>query len=134
MRKYKIELSEQQMQLVANCIEDISRFSSGQCELRHTIEEMLKEFSFEEWMSKRDEIEILLKQLKRILLPDLSDNASKSYNSNEFIGNCYQIYRTILHQLAKDNEWNNVYSYPALASGNLGTIKIELIDKKTVSN
>lgn len=37
MRKYKIELSEQQMRVVANCIEDISRFSSGQCELRHTI-------------------------------------------------------------------------------------------------
>jgi hypothetical protein len=134
MRKYKIELSEQQMKLVANCIEDISRFSSGQCELRYTIEEMLKEFSFDEQMSKRDEIEILLKQIKKILLPDLLDNASKSYNASEFIGNSYQIYRTILHQLAKDNEWNNTYSYPTLASGNLGTIKIELIDEKTLSN
>lgn len=134
MRKYKIELSEQQMKLVANCIEDISRFSSGQCELRHTIEEMLKEFSFDEQMNKRNEIEILLKQIKRILLPDLLDNASKSYNASEFIGNCYQIYRTILHQLAKDSEWNNVYSFPALSSGNLGTIKIELINEKTLSD
>ena len=41
MNKYIIELSEEQMTLVANCLEDISRFGSGQCGLRYTIEEMV---------------------------------------------------------------------------------------------
>jgi len=125
MKKYIIELSEEQMRLIANCLEDVSRFASGQWEFRYTIEEMLKGLPFDEQMNKRNEVEELMKQSKRILLPELPDNASKGYNGTEFIGNTYQIYRTILHQIAVDNNWDNVYSSSALPSGNLGTIKIE---------
>ncbi|MBM3186030.1 MAG: hypothetical protein FJZ67_07000 [Bacteroidetes bacterium] len=128
MKKYKIELSEQQMRLVADCLEDVSRFSAGQCEMRYTIEEMLKGLPFDEQMKRRKEVENLLKQVKRVLLPDLEDNASKGYNGTDFIGNTYQIYRTILHQLAMDNDWNNVYSSPALESGNIGATKIEVVE------
>lgn len=125
--KYNIELSKEQMIVIAQSLEDISRFASGQWEMRYTIEEMLRGLPFEEKIKRRDEVGQLLRQIKRVLLPEISDNASKSYNASEFIGNTYQIYRRILHQLAKDENWNNVYSYPALPSGNLGTIKIELI-------
>lgn len=128
MKKYRIELSEDQMRLVANCLEDVSRFASGQWELRYTIEEMLRGLPFDEQMKRRDQVEELLKQTKRVLLPDFPDNASKGYNGSEFIGNVYQIYRTILYQLAKDNNWDNVYSSPALPSGTLGTVKIESVD------
>ena len=127
MSKYRIELSEEQMRLVSFCLEDVSRFASGQLEMGYTIEEMLRGLPFKEKMKRRDEVEELLKQLKRILLPDLPDNESKGYNGSEFIGNTYQIYRTILHQLTIDNNWNNVYSSPSLPSGNMGTIKIEKI-------
>lgn len=128
MKKYRIELSEQQMRLIADCLEDVSRFASGQWEMRYTVEEMLRGLPFDEKMNRRSEVEELLKQAKRVLLPKLTDNASKGYNGSEFIGNTYQIYRTILHQLAKDNNWNNVYSSSTLPSGNLGTIKIEAVD------
>jgi len=124
MKKYTIELSEEQMRLISFCLEDLSRFASGQWELRYTIEEMLRGLSFDEQMKRRDEVEELLKQVKRILLPELPDNASKGYNGSEFIGNTYQIYRTILYQLAIDNNWNNVYSSPSLPSGNMGSIRI----------
>lgn len=124
--KYNIELSKEQMIVIAQSLEDISRFASGQWEMRYTIEEMLRGLPFEEKIKRRDEVGQLLRQIKRVLLPEMSDNASKTYNASEFIGNTYQIYRRILHQLAKDENWNNVYSYPALPSGNLGTIKIEL--------
>ncbi len=124
MKKYKIELTEEQMMLIASCIEDISRFASGQCEINHTIQEMLTNLPFDEQIKKRDEVEELLRQVKRILLPDLPDNASKGYNGTEFIGNTYQIYRSILHKLSVDNNWNNVYSSITLPSGNMGTIKI----------
>lgn len=116
------------MRLIADCLEDVSRFASGQCEMRCTVEEMLRGLPFDEQMKMRSEVEELLKQTKKVLLPDYPDNASKGYNGSEFIGNTYQIYRTILHQLAKDNDWNNVYSSSALPSGNLGTIKIEAVD------
>ena len=127
MKKYRIELSEQQMRLIADCLEDVSRFASGQYEMRYTVGEMLRGLPFDTKMERRDEAEELLKQAKRVLLPDYPDNASKGYNGSEFIGNTYQIYRTILHQLAKDNDWDNVYSSSALPSGTLGTIKIEVV-------
>jgi hypothetical protein len=124
-KRYTIELSEDQMRLIADCMEDVSRFAAGQWQLRSTIEEMLRGLPFDEQMKRRDEAEELLRQAKRVLLPDFGDNESSGYNSTEFIGNTYQITRTILYQLAMDNNWDNVYSYPALASGTLGTIKIE---------
>jgi len=127
MKKYRIELSEEQMRLIANCLEDVSRFASGQMEMRCTIEEMVKGLTFEEQIKRRNLAEECSKKLKRILLPELSDNGSYGYNGTDFIGNAYQIYRTILHQFAVDYDWNNVYSYSALPSGNMGTIKIETI-------
>jgi hypothetical protein len=126
--KYTIELSEEQMRLISCCLEDLSRFASGQCEIRYTIEEMLRDLPFDEQMKRRNKVEELLKQIKRILLPELLENQSKGYNGSEFIGNTYQIYRTILHKLAIDNNWNNVYSSSALPSGNLGTVKVEAIE------
>lgn len=127
MKKYTIELSEEQMSLIAQCLEDVSRFASGQWEMENMIESMVKGLPSEEQIERRDKAEKLLKRTKKVLLPEMSDNSSKGYNGSEFIGNTYQIYRTILHQFAKDKNWDNVYSYPALPSGTLGTIKIELI-------
>ena len=126
-KRYTIELSEEQMRLISDCMDDVSRFAAGQWQLRSTIEEMLRGLPFDEQMKRRNEAEELLRQAKRVLLPDFVDNESFGYNSTEFIGNTYQITRTILYQLAKDNDWDNVYSYPALASGTLGAIKIEQI-------
>jgi hypothetical protein len=122
--RYTIELSEEQMRLISNCLEDISRFAFGQLELRYVIEKMLRDLPFDEQMKRRGEAEKLLKKVKKVLLPELSINSSYNYNGNEFIGNTYQIYRTILHKLAIDNNWNNVYSSPTLPSGTMGAIKI----------
>ena len=129
MRKYKIELSEAQMRLIANCLEDISRFASGQWEMGYTVGEMLRDLPFDERIKRRGEAEEFLKQAKKVLLPDYADDSSIYYNGTEFIGNTYQIYRTILYQLAKDNNLDTAYSFPSLPSGNLGTISIELISE-----
>ena len=126
-KKYKIEVSESQIRLIAQCLEDVSRFASGQWEMQNTIEAMVKGLDFDIQIERRDDAEKLLKQAKRVLLPKVLDNGSLTYNGTNFIGNTYQIYRTILFQLAKDNNWNNVYSSPALASGNMGNVKIEQI-------
>ena len=113
------------MRLIAQCLEDVSSFASGQCEMQNTIEAMVKGLDHNTQIERRDDAEKLLKEIKKVLIPGLTINASLPYNHTVFIGNTYQIYRTILHQLAKDNDWNNVYSSPALKSGNMGTIKIE---------
>lgn len=122
--KYTIELSEEQMIIIAQCLEDVSRFAAGQYQLQHTIYEMVKELPFEEQTKRTDESNEFLRQAKKVLLPEMIDNSSEGYNHTNFIGNTYQIYRTILHQLAKDKNWKSVYSSPAIPSGNLGSIKI----------
>lgn len=74
--------------------------------------------------------------IRRRLFPDLGDYEHIGYdggskdkiNRKRLIGNTYQIYRSILHQLAIDESWNNVYSDITLPSGDMGTIKVERID------
>jgi hypothetical protein len=130
MKKYRIELSEDQMSLVAQCLEDVSRFAAGQWAMENTVEAMVKGLPFKEQIDRRDEAEEYLKQAKRVLLPDMHDNASKGYNGSEFIGNLYQIYKSILYRLAIDYKWENVHSSPPLPSGTMGTVKIDTVDSK----
>ena len=127
MKKYRIELSEEQLRLVANCLEDISRFASGQTELKNTIEEMTKHLDHDISHERLKDADLYLRGAKAVLLPELQTNQSYGYNSTEFIGNTYQIYRTILHCLAIENNWDNVYSSPALKSGTMGVVKIEKV-------
>jgi hypothetical protein len=129
MRKYKVELTEEQLRLVANCLEDVSRFAAGQWQMRYMVEDILTDLPIDEQLKRRAEAEELLRQAKTVLMPTFPDNGGLGYNGTEFIGNTYQIYRTMLHQIAIDNNWNNVYSSPALPSGNMGIVKIERIDK-----
>lgn len=123
MRKFNIELTEEQMWLIANCMEDIGRFASGQMELRNTLPKVIEED--ENFFDTKDLVENKLYELKKLIFPKLQYNESLGYNSNSFIGNTYQIYRTIKYHLLKDRvDWVNVYSSPALPSGDMGTIKI----------
>lgn len=124
MKKYILELSEEQLLLVARCLEDVSRFASGQWEMRHTLEGMLKHLDFDVMLERRKEAEMYLKLAKRALLPEVPDNGGLSYNGSDFIGNTYQIYRSIYYCLAMENDWNNVYSSPSLPSGNMGGVKV----------
>lgn len=128
---YIITVNRDQLMLIANCIEDISRFVSGQPCMTNTLCSMLAKHDND--CTKRDEIEEHLYAVKSIIFPELSKHASYGYNGGSqsdlirknLIGNTYQIYREILHFLAVDEKWNNVYSGITLPSGNLGTINIK---------
>ena len=99
MQKYTIELSEDQLRLIAQCLEDVSRFASGQWEMRYMVEEMVRVAApkdFEQQIELRDDAEMYLRRARNVLI-DFPENASYSYNSKEFIGNTYQIYRSIWH-------------------------------------
>ena len=126
-KRFKIEVSEPQMRLIANCLEDVSRFAAGQWQMNFMVEEMVRGLPFDEQIKRRDEAEEFFKQAKRVLLPGFLDNGGLGYDGTEFIGNTYQIYRTILYKLATVHNWDNVYSSSALPSGTMGTIKIEEI-------
>lgn len=124
MKKFNIELTEEQMQLVANCMEDICRFASGQVEMGNTIVKVANN------VNDKLNAESKLIEVKKILFPNLAYGASYGYNHTPFIGNTYQIYRTIKHYLLKDTDTWNVYHSPALPSGDMGTIKITEIKEE----
>lgn len=123
MKRYNIELSEDQMLLIAQCMEDISRFAAGQLEMEHTLDYILMEDktikTSTDFINKRNKIRKILNLLKEHI------PGGKSYNSNSFIGNTYHIYREIYHRLSVDKNYRDVYSTPTLESGDMGTIKIK---------
>ena len=134
---YQITVNREQLLLIANCLEDISRFAAGQPELRNNISSLLARH--DDSCEKRDKIEEHLYAIKRIVYPELGRNASYGYDGGNqdddvrkrLIGNTYQIYRELLHFLAVNENWNNVYNSITLESGNLGGIKVnKILDQK----
>lgn len=61
--------------------------------------------------------------------------AIRKYNTTELCGivKRYEDTYKILHQLAIDENWNNVYSDITLPSGDMGTIKVERVDDERES-
>lgn len=133
---YKITLTREQLMLISRCVEDISRYAAGDMDLQHTTETLINDMDRTETLGIRSFIVNNSRAIRRRLFPDLEDYEHIGYdggskdmiNRKRLIGNTYQIYRSILHQLAIDENWNNVYSDITLPSGDMGTIKVERID------
>ena len=122
--------------LISQCVEDISRFAAGDMDLQHTTDTLIDDMDRTESLGIRSFIVNNSRAIRRRLFPDLEDFEHIGYdggskdkiNRKRLIGNTYQIYRSILHQLAIDENWNNVYSDITLPSGDMGTIKVERVD------
>lgn len=133
---YKITLTREQLTLISRCVKDICRFAAGDMDLQHTMETLIDDMDRTESLGIRSFIAKNMISIRARLFPDLEDFEYISYhggsadriNRKRLIGNTYQIYRSILHQLAIDENWNNVYSGITLPSGDMGTIKVERVD------
>lgn len=64
-KRYRIELSEDQLRLIINCVEDCHRFMGGQMELNHTTD------CLDNW----DEVQEELKKLHPLVTPNIPYNA-----------------------------------------------------------
>lgn len=129
-KRYRLEVSEEQLRLIAQALEDVSRISSGQLTMAKVFEETLHENykdDFKTFLKQRAILDRQLEAIKATIRPDLALNASYSYNTTEYIGNTYQLYRTMLREIHKGS--GNVYDSEPLPSGTLGTLKIEEIKK-----
>ena len=104
--------------LISQCVEDISRFAVGDMNLQHTTSTLINDMDRTESLGIRSFIVNNSRAIRRRLFPDLADFEHIGYdggskdkiNRKRLIGNTYQIYRSILLQLAIDENWNNVYS------------------------
>ena len=108
MNKYQIELNEEQLYLIAHCVEDIHRFMGGQMELSNCTS------SLDECRELRNK----LRELQPLVTPDLPHNSSYGWSGSdcpnkyqrEIIAKTYPIYREIYHFFAvKNDQEYNVY-------------------------
>lgn len=131
-KKWKIELTEHQLRLIANCVEDCHRFICGQMELRNSTA-CLKHY----W-----ELSEELDKLQPLVTPELGHRAAYSWdggtcpddNQRKFIAETYYLYREIYHQLTletakhKGMDWN-VYLGKTLTCDESGEpIKVERVE------
>lgn len=131
-RKWRIELNERQLRLIAYCVEDCHRFISGQTELINSTA-CLKNYN---------ELSEKLGKLRPIVTPLLGRGASYGWDGGHcpnkdqrrFIAETYYLYREIYHQIAieaaKLNDmWWNVYLDETLTCKDSGEpIKVEMIE------
>ena len=124
-KEYTITLTESQMRLMADAIEDWSRFLSGQCEMWHAISLL------ENYKETKENLETFVRPY---VVPELKDRgASWSWNGggcpNEHqrkaIAMSYMLYREIIHYLTvhqeKDMSWN-CYNSPTLTCPEQGPL------------
>ena len=94
-KKWRIELTESQLWLIANCVEDCHRFTGGQMDLYNSTS-CLKNCS---------ELSEELGKLQHLVTPLLEFGASYGWNGSscpykpqrKFIAETYYLYREIYH-------------------------------------
>ena len=130
--KWRIELTEHQLRLIANCVEDCHRFIGGQMELSNST------VCLEHYRELSDE----LSKLQPLVTPELGRGAAYSWDGGScpdkrqrrFIAETYYLYREIYHQLtletAKHKDMGyNVYLGETLTCSESGEpIKVERVE------
>ena len=130
--KWRIELTEHQLRLIANCVEDCHRFIGGQMELSNSTACLTHHLELSEELGK----------LQQFVTPQLGRGASYGWNGGscpnkyqrKFLAETYYLYREIYHQMTiedakhKDMGWN-VYLGETLTCDESGEpIKVERIE------
>lgn len=112
---WTITLTESQMRLLANALEDWHRFISGQCSMDSATSLL--------WGTPQAAKvkHILNHEVKPIMFPELSEGESYSWNGghpdpemSRAAAMSYMMYREILYQLALAYGSGNVYASPTL--------------------
>ena len=133
--KWRIELTEHQLRLIANCVEDCFRFIGGHMKLSNSTA------CLEYCRTLREK----LAGLQSFVTPQLMRGASYGWdgrncsneNQRKFLAETYYLYREIYHQMAledskhKDMGWN-VYLDDTLTCKESGEpIKLKKVEKFT---
>lgn len=132
-KKWRLTLTEAQLRLISQCIEDCSRFASGQTGLDNTVS----------YLHNSSLIGDVLRTVKPIVTPGLEPNASYGWNGGScprklqrgFIAKTYYLYREMLHCITvernkeEDMSWD-VYLGETLRCADSGEpIKLEVVEE-----
>lgn len=125
-KRYTIEVTESQLRLIADCVEDCHRFAAGQMEMEHTT-------------CMCDDMQYLhedLQALQHWMTPKLRDGHYYPWDGGEcpndyqrkYIAQTYCIYREIIHRLRVFNRRKgdpySVYDNPTLTCEEGGELPI----------
>ena len=99
--KWRIELTERQLRLIANCVEDCHRFIGGQMELSNSTSCLEHHYELSEELDR----------LQPLVTPRLGHGASYGWNGGscpndnqrKFLAETYYLYREIYHQLTLED-------------------------------
>lgn len=128
MKKYTVTLNEEQLMLIANCLDDLHRFACGDTELMQT--SLALNLSNDARRKLHDLHDIITPELDIGQCYDWAGNGCKNEWQRKFIAQTYYLYREMLHQVALVNKWNNVYSSPTLRCEDSGEEIIITLDKQ----
>ena len=131
-KKWRIELTEHQLRLIANCVEDCHRFIAGQMELSNSTA----------CLKHGRHLGEILDTLQPFVTPELGRGASYGWdgstcpdeNQRKFIAETYYLYREIYHQLTleaakhKDMGYNGYLGETLTCSESGEPIKVERIE------
>ena len=117
-KKFRITVSESQLRMIANCVEDCSRFMAGDLEL-HNCTSKLNSYC---------ELHEEMKRLQHHVTPHLSRGANYDWAGNhcpdevqrKFIAASYYLYREIRHFDAIRRNVDNVYRGTTLCCADSG--------------
>ena len=130
-KKYQITLTEDQLMLIAQCVEDCHRFAAGQTELYN----VLRSIDMEDYSLRKK-----LQNLHFLVTPGLGRGASYGWNGSscpneeqrKFIAQSYYLYREIYHQHNLAEGIDNVYTSETLRCKDSGEpIQVKVIDDGT---
>ena len=130
--KWRIELTEHQLMLMAKCIEDCHRFIGGQMELSNSTA----------CLERHCELSDELGKLQKLVTPELGRGASYGWNGGrcpnedqrKFLSETYYLYREIYHQITideakyKDIGWNVYFGETLTCSDSGEPIKVERVE------
>lgn len=122
---YNLKVTESQLRLIADCVEDVTRFLAGQTELQHATSLL------ENYIPLNEE----LRKLHDLVVPELRYGASYGWSGGDCpnehqrkaIAMGYGVYREIVHFLTVNNpnigSWN-VYTSPTLTCPEQGPLPV----------
>ena len=131
-KKWRIELTEHQLRLIANCVEDCHRFIGGQMELSNSTA-CLKHYR---------ELSEELSKLHTLVTPLIGRGESYGWDGGscpdksqrKFIAETYYLYREIYHQMTiedakhKDIGWNVYFGETLTCKDSGEPIKVERVE------
>ena len=131
-KKWRIELTEHQLNLMAQCVEDCHRFIGGQMELSNSTACLEHYRELSEELSKLQPL--VTPRLGRCESYGWNGGSCPNENQRKFLAETYYLYREIYHKMTiedakhKDIGWN-VYLGETLTCKDSGEpIKVERIE------